>query len=163
MNQPRRSFGCYVTNNNIYVAGGLYASFSATASCEVYDIQNNTWRELPSLPQPNFSLTLSIFKKHHLIAVGGTDEQKRPLNSIWILNLEGSNKWLRINVALPQAVSEAGIFQQAEGKVLIFGGWNTKKLSQVYSLRETSDGYQLSQSKFTIEKPDVFTLSGVWF
>jgi N-acetylneuraminic acid mutarotase len=110
MNQPRRSFGCYVTNSHIYVAGGLYASFSATSSCEVYDIEKNTWSELPSLPQPNFSLALSIFKKNHLIAVGGTDEQKRPLNSIWILNLVGNNKWQRINVALSQAVSEVGLF-----------------------------------------------------
>lgn len=74
MNQPRRSFGCYVTNNYIYVAGGLYSALSATASCEVYDIRKNTWTDLPSLPSPNFSLALSIFKKKHLIAVGGTDE-----------------------------------------------------------------------------------------
>lgn len=163
MNQPRRSFGCYVTNSHIYVAGGLYASFSATASCEVYDIDKNTWSELPGLPSPNFSLTLSMFKKNQLIAVGGTDEQKRPLNSIWILNLASGTKWQRINVALPQAVSEVGIFQQAEGKVLIFGGWNAKKLNQIYSLRENHESYQLSQSKFVIEKPDVFTLNGVWF
>ena len=74
MNQPRRSFGCYVTNDHIYVAGGLHSSFSATASCEVYDIEKNTWSELPSLPSPNFSLALSSFKRKHLIAVGGTDE-----------------------------------------------------------------------------------------
>jgi hypothetical protein len=74
MKQPRRSFGCYVTNNHIFVAGGLYSSFSATASCEVYDIDKNTWSDLPSLPSPNFSLALSIFKKKHLVAVGGTDE-----------------------------------------------------------------------------------------
>ncbi len=74
MKQPRRSFGCYITNDQIFVAGGLYASFSATSSCEVYYIKSNTWKELPSLPVPNFSLTISVFKKNHLIAVGGTDE-----------------------------------------------------------------------------------------
>ena len=26
MNQPRTGFGCYVTNDNIFVAGGIYGS-----------------------------------------------------------------------------------------------------------------------------------------
>lgn len=131
MKQPRRSFGCFVTNDHIFVAGGLYASFSATSSCEVYSIENNTWSDLPSLPIPNFSLSLSLFKKNHLIAVGGTDEQKRALNSILILNISQENaKWQRMNVALPQAASEVGLFPQSDSKMLIFGGWNAsaKKL-----------------------------------
>jgi len=43
MMQPRISFGCCVSNDLIYIAGGLNGKMAAVANCDVYDIHDNKW------------------------------------------------------------------------------------------------------------------------
>jgi len=74
MLQPRVSFGCCVTNDYIYIAGGLQGKMTAVGSCDAYDLNENKWISLASLPVPAFSLSLAIFNSTHLLAVGGIDD-----------------------------------------------------------------------------------------
>ena len=71
----RSSFGCCVTNDAIYIAGGLSSGkLQAVSNCEVYNINDNKWLALPNLPVGTFSLSLSNYNKNNLLAVGGTDD-----------------------------------------------------------------------------------------
>ena len=57
MPNPRLSFASCIdpTNQNIYVIGGQDISRSASASCQMYSITNNTWTPLPLLATPLYS------------------------------------------------------------------------------------------------------------
>jgi hypothetical protein len=52
MNIGRLGFGCVVDNygEKIYVVGGTIGKLNATDGCEYYNVEANTWNELPKLP-----------------------------------------------------------------------------------------------------------------
>lgn len=73
-----------MTNEYIYIAGGiLQGKMTAVSTCEVYDIAYDKWIQLAPLPVPTFSLSLGMFNSTHLLAVGGTDNFKAHLATIW--------------------------------------------------------------------------------
>jgi hypothetical protein len=112
MLQARSSFGCCVTQDAIFIAGGILpGKMQAVGNCEVYDINDNKWLPLASLPVGAFSISLSIYNQNNLLAVGGTDDMKRHLSQIWMLNLSDDSKWQRINVTLPFPLTSAGMWQ----------------------------------------------------
>ena len=163
MTQSRISYGCCVTNELIYIAGGLTGTNHASAICEVYEIKTNLWMTLDSLPVAAFSWSLSLFDSNSLIAVGGTEDQKRHLTTIYTLDLtHHHSKWQRIVVNLPHPLTNPGLYQPALGKLIIFGGWNLDYQSGVYVLKEFQSGYKITRAKAGMDKPDVFPVNGVW-
>ena len=163
MLQARSGFGCCVTNDSIYTAGGLSpGKQQAISNCEVYNISENKWHQLPNLPVGTFSLSLSIYNKNNLLAVGGTDDQKRHLTTIWMLGLLNISKWQRINVTLVSPLTSAGLTQNREGRIVIFGGWHLTTQNSIFVLKETPQGFQILKSKCTMEKPDLITFNGAF-
>ena len=51
MKQPRVGFGCLVDNygENLYVVGGSIGAFKSTNKCEYYNVETDTWHDLPNL------------------------------------------------------------------------------------------------------------------
>jgi len=77
MPHSRIAFGCCVSGQFIYTAGGVIDRQVATSFVEWYDIDKDSWHNLPSLPQPLFSLGLSTFNTT-LIAIGGFNAANKP-------------------------------------------------------------------------------------
>lgn len=46
-------------------------------------------------------------------------------------------------------------------KLIIFGGWDGKPLNTVYIFKDRQSGYEISQSKLKMDKPDRFLQNGV--
>jgi len=55
----------------IYVAGGNIEGGRMTAKCEAYDIDQNMWRELPTMNEEKTSISLSVMGGRYLYAIGG--------------------------------------------------------------------------------------------
>lgn len=72
-----------------------------------------------------------------------------------------NNKWERLGVNLPQSVSNVGLWQQSQNKLIIFGGWDGKPLNTIYVFKERQSGYDVSLSKLKMEMPDRFLQNGV--
>jgi len=72
MISSRSSFGCTVNvhQNEIYVAGG-YTNGVASKRCEAYNIQTNTWRELPALNEEKCATSLCLMGGRYLYCFGG--------------------------------------------------------------------------------------------
>ena len=63
---PKISFASCVdhTNLSIYTIGGQDISRSASASCEVYSISENSWKKLPNLTTAVYSASCVISTKN---------------------------------------------------------------------------------------------------
>ena len=64
MPMAKTSFGvCFNTEQNkIYTVGGKDSSRVNSASCHVYDMQADSWRELPALAEAVYSLSCTLFQ-----------------------------------------------------------------------------------------------------
>lgn len=84
---------------------------TADSSCEVYNINENKWISLANLPIPVFSLSLAIMNSTHLLAVGGTDDKKISLTTMFTLDITNENsKWERLTASLPVPISFVGLW-----------------------------------------------------
>ena len=73
MKTARVSFGCSVDNygEKIYAIGGTLAKQDPTNVCEYYNVIDDTWTDLPPLPEKRFSSSLCIFNDEYLFSFGG--------------------------------------------------------------------------------------------
>ena len=69
----RCNFGSTVNahSNEILVAGGNTHRGNMTRRCESYDIEKNTWHELPPLNEEKTSASLSVLAGRWLYSFGG--------------------------------------------------------------------------------------------
>lgn len=102
----RSSFGCTVNvhTNEIYVAGG-YNNGVNIKKCEAYNVQTNTWRELPPLNEEKCATSLCVLGGRYLYCIGGFtkgNEAAVLLSSIEMLDLwTPSAKWVTLQQKLP--------------------------------------------------------------
>ena len=82
MPTPRFNFGVCVVNDEIYVAGGqIYSHTSHTinrealSSVEIYNVEENQWRQGPNLPNEIYNV--GMFHTNSSIIVCGTTEHHR--------------------------------------------------------------------------------------
>ena len=116
----------------------IVVSGSGILKCEKYDMENNSWSELPDISMPRQNCTLFYFNKQYLYAFGGAfwDENKKAfvyLESVERLNLgfgtvEGSKQWEEVKTYLnnPNVVnikkSVMTVLSYTANKVLLVGG-----------------------------------------
>jgi len=122
----------YIPPHYIIVVSG-----SGILKCEKYDMENNSWIELPDISTPRQNCTLFYYNKQYLYAFGGAfwDENKKAfiyLESVERLNLgfgsvEGSKQWEDLkthlnnsNVNIKKSVMTVLSF--SANKVLLVGG-----------------------------------------
>lgn len=122
----------YIPNRFVIVVSG-----SGILKCEKFDMENNSWCELPDISMPRQNCTLFYFNKQYLYAFGGAfwDENKKAfvyLESIERLDLgfgtvEGSKQWEEVNTHLSNAnvnikKSVMTVLSYSANKVLLVGG-----------------------------------------
>jgi hypothetical protein len=108
MKTPRISFAaCFVGEDRekIVVAGGYTQNRKALDLCELFDIQNNMWKDLPQMNDARVSSTIVNCPdengKDNLFVIGGADENGTLLGTIE--NLEpGSDEWVTLSFSLPE-------------------------------------------------------------
>lgn len=93
MQTPRISFGCYVSSEHIYVAGGMNEKHEACDTVDRLCLKNNTWQELPSLPERMWSVSINQFNTYTLFAVGGITKAGSYLDTVYKLDLERLKQW----------------------------------------------------------------------
>jgi len=109
MPHARTAFGCCVSGQSIYTAGGTIEKQVATSFVECYDTEKDSWSILPNLPYPLFSLGLSTFN-NSLIVVGGSNAAYKPEAKIMQLSLDSLDaEWKALNVTLPKPTVTPGI------------------------------------------------------
>ena len=115
----------------------IVVSGSGMTKCEQYDLDNNTWTELPEISIPRQNCTLYYFDKQYLYAFGGAlwDEKKKSfiyLETVERLNLGFgslgcSPKWDPCNTYQTSnnwniKKSVMSVLSYTAGKVLLVGG-----------------------------------------
>jgi len=117
----------------------IVVSGSGIHKCEKYDIEDNSWSELPDISTPRQNCTLFYFNKQYLYAFGGAfwDENKKVfvyLESVECLNLgfgtvSGFKGWEEVkthlnnsNVNIKKSVMT--VLSYSANKVLLVGGSN---------------------------------------
>lgn len=139
MSRGRISFGCYVDEDYVYVAGGLDENGEPTDFVDklaLRDLHNNekafSWIEMPSLPEKVYNCAISIYNTHSLISVGGSNAKHQSLDSICVLDMKTDKKWKKIRTTLPSPACNVGLCQLELDKMVIFGGFNDgQKLKSV--------------------------------
>lgn len=103
-----------------------------------------------------------MFDSEKLIAVGGTDDRKQALSSMWTLDVVHNPKatWHKVSCSLPIAANNMGLYQHKFGTLMMFGGWNEQLLNGIYLLRETRTGYTVRKMGPLMEHPDIFPVNG---
>lgn len=132
MPTPRFNFGCSVVNEEIYVAGGQIYSHSshtinreALKSVEIYNVENNQWRQGPDLPEDMYNVGLTL--AHNALYACGTTEYHRSAYRIYRYNVVykldlGKMEWTQVESDL----CDIRDFACVAGKM------HTRKLSQVF-------------------------------
>lgn len=141
MNVSRSSHGCTVNvhRNEIYVAGG-YHNGDLTRTCEAYNVQNNTWRQLPALNEAKCSVTLCTLNGRYLYCFGGLTKQESGaflLGSIEVLDLDAPQpKWLMLSIKMPHQVCDIGAIPLNETDILLYGGWNKNPVNAAFIVKQ---------------------------
>lgn len=113
MPNPRIGYGCFVhtaarDKNAIYICGGILAKQQAVTTCDVYHVEKDEWEQLPDLPEPLYSLSVSVFNDF-LLAVGGLNKNHAAVRQISRLDLKEKKVWEVHSVKLPKAMSNVGL------------------------------------------------------
>ncbi len=114
----------------------IVVSGSGTVKCEKFDMENNTWSELPDITITRQNATLFYYNKQYLYAFGGAywDDSKKTfiyVESVERLDLgfgtvEGSDHWEQIitfklgNVNLKKSV--LSVLSYTANQILLVGG-----------------------------------------
>ena len=146
MHQARAAFGCFLDKEfkNVYVIGGSINQNEATDRCEVYDIENNKWTDLPRLEMGLCSSSVvSTGRKsdgtgpRYLFCFGGISKSNGELNiisDISRLDLKSLDSWIRIPVSMSKPLCDIGLSILSDKDVLVFGGWNYNSYDSVCKL-----------------------------
>ncbi len=70
-------------NGNVLVTGGeIDSSISVTNTCEIFDVQNNTWHFVDSMNYPRFYHQLILIDSNDVLAIGGYNQKSCEIYSI---------------------------------------------------------------------------------
>jgi hypothetical protein len=166
MKCPRASFGCCLSKDSkkIYVVGGYLSDVQVTKRTEVYDIDANTWTELPPLNSETCSSGVAEFTtggKNYLYSFAGLWREPevevsllKTIERIDLSNLQAG--WQKLQVTMPIQMCDVGAMQISATHMLIYGGWSVRGIEKVYVF----DGQTFNEHS-SLEKSDFFLTNGV--
>jgi hypothetical protein len=134
----RRDYSTAVLNNRVYVFGGEIID-EASSECFVYDVINNKWSSISSLPQPRFASASVVTDDDTILVMGGrisppVNNDDDPVLSmggmIHTLELDtiveykpSTNKWRRLSWKLPYPCSYMRlIYDKISNRLIIMAG-----------------------------------------
>ena len=74
MNHARDAHGMICWQERYLIVVGSWHVVTSTRSCEIYDIEENKWTELPSLNEGTCAPGLIIVEDRYLYKLGGTTD-----------------------------------------------------------------------------------------
>ena len=152
----------------IIIAGGSEGYNLPTNTSEVFDIETQKWRKLPSLNCPRMSASLIVCTQGNVFCFGGIDNNPEdpsiflPLKSIeWLKYEKSDEEWETLKIKLPFKSSSSGSICMGENNFIVFGGWNRNTLSKsAFIWYDNISGFNIEEAK-ELEKSDSFLSSGL--
>lgn len=139
-----------LTQNLIYVIGGCNSK-AEIPSCEEYNIEKKTWREIAYLNEKKMWVSVCPVDSKFLYVFGGSSNLKpKESEMIEFLDIQDTSKKLWTKVALTSGKENwkrcffAGCLQISPDDIILFGGLVNKK--------EVSDTMYFNPKKCTITK-----------
>ncbi len=130
MSQGRAELGATAhPNGNIYVWGGRFSNVfdDALASAEAYTPATNMWAPIASLPMAIAGPASAVGTDGSIYSFGGR-VPRRTATNYYISNSYkynvATNTWAAI-APLPVARGNARALTAPDGRIVVFGGWNT--------------------------------------
>ena len=136
-------------NEKIYVIGGYNSN-----KCEVYDIANKTWNELPDLLAKERQRTMLFIQNNFLYSFMGMT-QNGILDTVERLNLDNLEAgWENINIVNNDYINlkfyGAGIISMKKSnKIFFIGGKKEKKNKEIVFKKKIYE-YSFDDSKMTV-------------
>lgn len=124
MKIARRFHGAGYHQGALYIIGGQANGMTLT-SCEMLSFNENSWKDLPSLPEPSKNLSVVVLEDLHcLYALGGSNFERDIIQS---LNFD-TLKWEILELRLPFSscsivsfkVDESEAFLVAKDSLYVF-------------------------------------------
>jgi hypothetical protein len=115
----------------------VVVSGSGILKCEKYDMESNSWSELPDLNTPRQNCTLYYYNKQYLYAFGGAywDDTKKAFIYVELVerldlgfgSVEGGKKWEQLNTCkvgkeINLRKSVMSVLSYSPNKILLVGG-----------------------------------------
>lgn len=148
-----------IAGHRMIIYGGLFTG-GFRDDTWAFDLNLNSWANLFTTGTPaGRYFTAQVYDAlSHKIVIFGGDLGISPTNEVWGLDLN-SNVWQQI---VPSGMSPTaregatGIYIQSEDRMVIFGGYNTGRLNDVWSLNNLSSATNVGGDASLI--PRVFEL-----
>lgn len=117
--EPNSEFALAESNGKLYVLGGYPAGRISVKTVQIYDINTDTWRLGPPLPQPNnHGMAVAVDGIIYLIG-GQTDPQTAYVDTVYAL-APGAGTWIEKS-RMPTTRS-AGVAVVLDKKIYVAGG-----------------------------------------
>ena len=119
----------------VYVFGGI-SSHGPTNSCEIFDMNNNSWLPLPPMSEVRYNASVCKVGNDNFYVFGGRGADNRPLVSIEVLDAS-NGVWTTLDVGLPEELCHSAV-QVADDKIQILGGFGENRPNVVHQLDLTT-------------------------
>jgi DNA-binding CsgD family transcriptional regulator len=130
------NIGAAAIDGQIYVPGGWTAQKEPTAIVERYDLANEAWSQVASLPRPLLAYALAVYKGQ-IYLFGGKDERGY-VNTTYIYD-PGADNWRKgQEMPTPRAYAAAAAIG---ARIFVIGGYDGQReqsTCEVYSPEEDS-------------------------
>ncbi len=114
--EPRTEVAAAVLGDRIVAVGGFASNGANSALADVYSIQENRWRSLPSLPV-TVDHAAATSARGRVFVLGGYGRDRRPLRSAFVLE---RGRWRELaQLPEPRAAAAAAV---AGNKLYVVGG-----------------------------------------
>ena len=124
MQTQRMAFGClYIPRSRpeIIVVGGEDEERQVLKSCELLDVESNSWRYLPDCNQPRFRSSICLLK-HFIFCFGGGNQNFFKSDTIEMIDTSTKHQeWKLLLVRLPEQVHLIACVPISPSELLIFG------------------------------------------
>ena len=129
LNQPRASFALCNSNTRIYVCGGVFHKIGdledpekILSSAEMYNPEENSWKNLASLPQGCFDLASAFYNNVIYVSGGISQVPSKPIPIAETFCLtEGNDEWSPLTSMLTPRQGHS--MTAHDGKLFVLGGY----------------------------------------
>ena len=155
MNQPRVSFAICSSESRIYVCGGVFHKLgdmedpeTILTSVEMYNPEENAWKNLAALPQGCFDLAAAVHNNVLYVCGGISDNESKPvpIGESFCLN-EGSDAWSTLAPMLTPRQGHS--MTPHDGKLIVIGGYMGSEYGEGFKDCFENEAYDIETRQWT--------------
>lgn len=159
MAQPRVSFALCNSETRIYVCGGVFHKLGdledqekILSSVEMYNPEENAWKNLASMPQGCFDLAAAVHNNILYVCGGISDVESKPVpvGECYLLN-DGSDSWSPL---APMLTARQGhSMTPHNGKLVVVGGYRGSEFGEGFKDCFDNEVYDIETRQWTAISP----------